>query len=403
MFICPEDMKKNSLLHRCRKSLNDLCDTFLNEMKNVFKDQGLLIFFIVVPFGYPLLYSWLYNNEVMKDVPTVFVDESHSFMSRSFIRHCDATEGIKVERVVGSLEEAKEAQRRQECHGIVFIPQDFDLKINRGEQTTVSFFADLSGMLYYKGIYAALIDVSLQMGKSLQVKHLKTFTQKDEDISTAPLQYDSVALFNPQGGYGSFLLPAVLMLIIHQTLLLGIGMSRGTKREKRAKEATTSAQRTAKSILSIVFGKSLCYFTLYLVTATYIALIVPRLFHFVHLADAGTLIALLVPYLLACIFFGMTLSAFIKHREDVILLILFSSIPLLLLSGVSWPGSAIPTFWKALSYFFPSTFGVNGFVKINSFGAQLADIRPEYIALWIQAAAYFFTTCISYRLQLKRR
>ena len=396
-------MKKNSFLYQRRKALNDLCDTFLNELKNVFRDQGLLIFFIVVPFGYPLLYSWLYNNEVMKDVPTVFVDESHSFTSRNFIRNCDATEGIKVQRIVGSLEAAKEMQRRQECHGIVFIPQDFERKINRGEQATVSFFVDLSGMLYYKGIYAALIDVSLQTGKKLQVQHLKTFTQKEEDISTAPLQYDAVALFNPQGGYGSFLLPAVLMLIIHQTLLLGIGMSRGTKREKRAKDTTTPIRKSAKSVLSIVFCKSLCYFTLYLVTATYITLVVPRLFHFVHLAEAKELIALLVPYLLACIFFGMTLSSFIKHREDVILLILFSSIPLLLLSGVSWPGSAIPTFWKALSYFFPSTFGVNGFVKVNTFGAQLADIRTEYIVLWIQTAIYFVTTCISYRLQLKRR
>ena len=78
----------------------------------------------------------------------------------------------------------------------------------------------------------------------------------------------------------------------------------------------------------------------------------------------------------------------------------FTSVPLLFISGISWPGSAIPEFWKVVSWIFPSTFGINGFVRINNMGATLPDVATEYHALWLQAGIYFLTTCIVYRRQI---
>ena len=98
---------------------------------------------------------------------------------------------------------------------------------------------------------------------------------------------------------------------------------------------------------------------------------------------------LLFPYILSTILFGQIIACFVSHREDIILLVLFSSIPLLFLSGISWPASAISPFWKSLSYIFPSTFGINGFVKLNSLGASFIDIKTEWLSLWIQIGVYF--------------
>ena len=54
----------------------DACLIWKDEMRQIFKDEGVLIFFILVPLGYPLLYSWIYNNEVVREVPVVVVDDS---------------------------------------------------------------------------------------------------------------------------------------------------------------------------------------------------------------------------------------------------------------------------------------------------------------------------------------
>ena len=388
------------MLFRIKQAISDLCFIFVQELKNVFRDEGVLIFFILVPLGYPLLYGWIYNNEGIKDVPTAFVDESHSFLSREFIRKCDATDGIQVAAVLGNLEDAREMQRRQDCHGIVYIPSDFGTKINLKEQTNVKFFADMSGMLYYKAIFAALTDVSLDMGREIQISRSTDFTDRDDELTTAPVRMEAVQIFNPAGGYGSFLLPAVLVLIIQQTLLLGIGLSAGTARASNRYNELVPVKRHNNGMFRIVFGKSLCYFAIYLLVTVWITLAIPRIFNFIQLAPARELIGILLPYVLASIFFGMTLSCIVRYRENVMLLVLFTSVPLLFLSGVSWPGSAISGMWKGVSYLFPSTFGINAFVKANSFGASLEDVRFEYQALWIQAAVYFFTAYIVYWRQI---
>ena len=331
----------------------------------------------------------MYNNEGVKEVPTVFVDQSHSFLSRTFIRNCDATDGIKVVKVVSSLNDAQELQRQQECHAIVLLPENFAQQINRGEQGTVLFYADLSGMFYYKGVYSALTDVSLEIGKDIKISRMKTYTDKDESIASSPLEYESVSLFNPQNGYGTFILPAVLILIIQQTMILGVGMLSGTRHERRVYTGRIITKRTVIGGFANTLGRSFSYFFIYIATTAYTLLLIPHIFKLVQLADSSTLIPFLLPYLLSVTFFSMLISRFVKERESIILLMVFTSMPFLLLSGISWPTNALPGFWKVISWCIPSTSGINGFVKINSLGANLNDIRPELIALWSQVVVYF--------------
>ena len=117
---------------------------------------------------------------------------------------------------------------------------------------------------------------------------------------------------------------------------------------------------------------------IYAVMATYMLCLVPKMFSLVQIAQAGTLAAFMFPYILACIFFAMTCSIFIHHREACMMIYVFTSVPLLFISGISWPGTAIPKFWEVVSWLFPSTFGINGFVRINNMGATLTDVLTEY-------------------------
>jgi len=372
-----------------RTFIHFLFECIKHEIRTIMKDGGVVMFFIIVPIAYPILYSWMYNNEGVKEVPTVFVDQSHSFLSRTFIRNCDATDGIKVVKVVSSLNDAQELQRQQECHAIVLLPENFAQQINRGEQGTVLFYADLSGMFYYKGVYSALTDVSLEIGKDIKISRMKTYTDKDESIASSPLEYESVSLFNPQNGYGTFILPAVLILIIQQTMILGVGMLSGTRHERRVYTGRIITKRTVIGGFANTLGRSFSYFFIYIATTAYTLLLIPHIFKLVQLADSSTLIPFLLPYLLSVTFFSMLISRFVKERESIILLMVFTSMPFLLLSGISWPTNALPGFWKVISWCIPSTSGINGFVKINSLGANLNDIRPELIALWTQVVVYF--------------
>ncbi|MDE6647897.1 MAG: ABC transporter permease, partial [Prevotella sp.] len=127
-----------SIFHSLYKGLQDACYVWRREMQHIVRDEGVLIFFIVVPLVYPLLYSWIYNNETVHEVPVAVVDNSHTALSRRFIRMCDATADVKVAYYAQDLEEAKSLVSRQLVRGIYLIPSDFEQNVNRMEQSVVS-------------------------------------------------------------------------------------------------------------------------------------------------------------------------------------------------------------------------------------------------------------------------
>ena len=392
--------KETSLRNIILQGMNSVFYICQKELKAVFKDQGVLIFFLLVPLAYPLLYAFIYTGEVVREVPAAVVDMNKSTLSREFIRKVDATPDVKIQSHCADMEEAKLLLKESKVYGVIYIPESFSSDIAKGIQTQVTLYCDMSGMLYYKAILTASTEVSLKMNKAIKVKRAGNTTDRQDEISATPITYEAVNMFNPQAGYASFLLPAVLILIIQQTLLLGVGLSAGTARENNRFRDLVPLSRQYQGTLRIVLGKSSAYFIIYAIVSAYILCVVPKIFSLVQIAQAGTLAAFILPYVLSCIFFAMTCSIFIHHREACMMIYVFTSVPLLFISGVSWPGSAIPAFWRVISWMFPSTFGINGYIAINSMGATLDQVLPEFRALWIQTGVYFLTTCIVYRRQI---
>lgn len=393
-------MKEQSFKNKIAQGVNDLFYIWKREFRTTFRDQGVLIFFVLVPLVYPLIYGFIYTNEVVREVPAVVVDASHSSLSREYLRKVDATPDIKIVSYCSDMEEAKLMLKDRLAYGIIYIPADFSSDITRGKQTQVSLYCDMSGLLYYKSMLLANTAVSLDMNRDIKIERAGNSTSRQDEITAYPIAYEDVALFNPTNGFAAFLIPAVLILLIQLTLLLGIGLSAGTARENNRFKDLIPLNRHYRGTLRIVFGKGLSYFMVYALVSVYVLCVVPRIFSLNQLGQAGTLLLFMLPYLSACIFFAMTASIAIRNRETCMLIFVFTSIPLLFISGISWPGASIPDFWRYFSYIFPSTFGINGFVRINNMGATLSEVSTEYQALWLQAGFYFLTTCFVYRWQI---
>ena len=393
-------MKQLTFKQKVVQGIYDLFYIWKQEFRTTFRDQGVLIFFVLVPLVYPLIYSFIYTNETIREVPTVVVDNSRSSLSREYLRKVDASPETSIVAYCADMEEAKLMLKDRKAYGIIYIPAHFSDDIVQGKQTQVSIFCDMSGLLYYKALLTANTNVSLAMNAAIKMERAGNTTARQDEITAYPIEYEDVAIFNPTNGFAAFLIPAVLILIIQQTLLLGIGLSAGTAREHNQFKDLVPINRHYNGTLRIVMGNGLSYFMVYSLVAVYILCVVPRLFSLNQIAIPGVLTLFTLPYLTACIFFAMTASIAIRNRETCMLLFVFTSVPLLFLSGISWPGSAMPSFWRYFSYLFPSTFGINGYVRINSMGATLNEVAFEYRALWMQTGIYFLTTCFVYRRQI---
>lgn len=352
-----------------------------------------MLFCIVVPLIYPLLYTLIYNGETVHEVPVAVVDDSRSQMSRDYLRRLDATPEVKVMGLCADMTEAEARVMKRDCYGVVRIPSDFQHVLMRGGQAHVQAYSDMSGLLYYKSILVANTEVSLDMNAQIKVSKtganpvaqasgIAGGTAEQQLAVQHPVQYECVNLYNPQTGFATFLIPAVLILCIQQTMVLGIGLLAGTRRERGEK-----APNGRNTLLQLV-GVALAFFTVYIPICFYEFGVVPHMFSLPQLADPWEIAWLMMPFLFAVFNFGLCLGSIPRRRESVILLIVFTTVPILFMSGISWPGSALPPFWKYVGYAFPSTFGINAFVKLSCMGAHFENIRFEYIALWIQFLVY---------------
>ena len=253
----------------------------------------------------------------------------------------------------------------------------------------------MSGLLYYKALLSGCTMVSLDMNRDIQMVRLSGMSDREKEVMTMPIENEYVTMFNPANGFQAFLIPAVLILVLQQTLVLGVSMMAGTEHERRRKGELVLGEEYSNPI-TVLGGKALAYLLVYGFTATYVLCLVPWFFHMPQLWQLPTLVAFIVPFLLASIFFAISISFFVRDRESCFLLFVFISVPLIFMSGISWPTSNMPAFWKVVAQLFPSTHAVNGFARINTAGALLQDVRYESIALWIQTAVYFMTSLFIY-------
>ena len=387
-------------MKKFRIILNDIWDVLTAEVPRVFKDSTVMLIFFIAPLLYPVIFCFMYEKENVTSLPVAVVDQALCDESRRFIHKMDATPEISVEYKCATLAEAERKMKDGDVHAIFYFPKDFTTDLAAKRTAHVAVFADMSSFYYYKaallGSNAVLIDEMHTIQLDRYAAEGLTGLQAEEQMQ--PVVYEEITAFNPTNGYGSFLLPALVILVIHQTLFLGICLLCGDARENRRSLMVIPARLRTRCTHRVTIGRALCYLLIYTPICILTLWFIPRMFHLPQLGNLYQIMIFLLPFLLAVIFFGMTIgNIFIRHKTTPLLCFAFFSLILFFSTGMVWPQSNMPRFWYDFSLFFPSTPGVQGFIKVSSMGASMADIRTEYITLWFQAGFYFITACFSLR------
>ena len=368
---------------------------FVAELFRIFRDPGVTVIFIVATLVYPLIYKAIYWNEQITNVPVAVVDLSNSPQSHEFLHRWNAAPDIKLTYSCTSMAEAEQLLRDQKVHGIIYFPRDFARQLaDPLGQAHISLYCDMSSFLYMKAIYLSCNNVMLESMRNIQIDRYENMGV-DKNFAWALVQdapYTETALFTPTGGYGSFLIPAILMLILHQTLFFGICMLGGTAREENQESYTFYS----------LIGRAAACFTIYYGLSTILLCAFPRLFDLPHIGSFWDIQLLIVPYLLAIIFFSLCVSVFIRNRESGLVLLISSSLIFLFMAGISWPKEMIPDAWWYIACCIPYTHGAHAFIHINSMGASLATTGTEYIALWILTLVYFVLASILFYVRKRQ-
>ena len=387
-------------MKKIRIILYDIREVLYAEMGRVFKDSTVLLIFFIAPLLYPVIFCFMYGYENVTNLPVAVVDQALCDESKRFIHKMDATPEITVEYKCATMAEAERLMKNGDVHAIFYFPTDFATDLIAKRTAHVAVFADMSSFYYYKaallGSNAVLIDEMHTIQLERYAADGLTGLQAREQMQ--PVVYEEFTSFNPTGGYGAFLLPALMILVVHQTLFLGICLLCGDARENKRSLLVIPARLRTHCTHRVTIGRALCYLLIYTPICILTLWFIPRIFQLPQLGNLYSILIFLLPFILSVIFFGITVgNIFVRYKVSPLLCFAFFSLILFFASGMVWPQSNMPGFWYGFSQIFPSTPGVQGFVKVSSMGASLADVRSEYLTLWIQAGIYFITACFSLR------
>ncbi|MCH5223170.1 MAG: ABC transporter permease [Muribaculaceae bacterium] len=366
----------------------ELFKVYVREFRLVIKDPGLIIFFLFLPLAYPVIYSLIYNPELVRDVAVVVVDNDRSSISRELVRNFNATQEAWVKGYAADLAEARRAMNEHKCYGILEIPEGFGKRIANNEQGEAVLYCEMSLLLRYRSLLVASTNVAQAIGAEILTEKIDLVAPLAETVADGDLMpIKNITMGNIEGGFDSFIMPGVLILILHQCIILASGMAGGAKRERKGLIGYDSFNEQP-SVLMTMLGQMLCYITILMVPIIYLVHYVPLMFSFPMAGNLFEILMFLTPMVLACVGLGWCFQGIVWERESVFVLWVVTSVIFLFLSGLTWPRYAMSGFWKAASDCVPATWGIEGFIKMNTNGATLAQVRSCYINLWILAGAY---------------
>jgi ABC-2 type transport system permease protein len=396
----------HSFVHDIKQWFLEAAAVLRHEFSAVFSNGGALIFFFALPLVYPLVYASIYNPEVTREMPVAVVDNCRSADSREFVRHADATSGIKICGYAANMAEAKQWWAEHRCMAIIEIPANYTHRTFRGEQGVVNFYSDMSLLLRYRTFLQDI--TALQMATDAQLRNVALNTL-GVDINTSgssTVGVEAYFLGDPEQGFASFVMPGIVVLILQQSMILGILFLAGGENERRRLGSPFSVLPSQFSLLSsqlspsaVIVGKMLCYVAIYIPLSLYILHFVPVIFSFPHLGSVADAMLFIFPMLIASAMMGLALRPLVKEPENAFVLFVVTSVAFLFLSGLTWPRYAMPDLLKALSAIIPATWGVQGFVRIDNNGATLAQQATPYITIWVLSLLYFL---IAYFLQRRQ-
>lgn len=396
--------------------LNNIWTVAMREFRAMCSRYSILLVLAGGIFVYGLLYNYMYAPNVVRNAPVAVVDMSRTPLSRTYARILDATPQAKVTTNNADLQAAKELMKQGEAVGIIYIPEDFDARVGRGEEAIYIMYSTTTAFLYYASMQEASAGAMLAVNDDTRPGQVVFLPQKDIQpiVQTGSIGVVGTPLYNYTDGYGTYLIPAVLMVVIFQTLVMVISMLSGKERETGdivrfaalgKKGVFYADKKTSLSwgqATAIILGKTLVYLAFYTLFSVFLLGLLPLVFQLPHLAHPLSIIQLMIPYLLATSFFALACSVFFSDSDAPLLMIAFFSVGLVFLSGVSYPLELMPWYWQWTHYVVPAAPGTLAFVKLNSMGASMAEISQQYIILWVQCGVYFILACMAYRYNLKK-
>ena len=366
---------------------------FAAEWRRVLAIRGAFILLVLAPLIYGIYYPQPYLTQILHKVPIAVVDDDLSELSRGIVQTLDASGAVRVAVRAVTLGEAQAAINRGEVFAAVGIPPATERDVLKGMTVHIPIYADATYLFIFRSTATGIATAIATLSSEFAAGGARTDSSlvKAKLAAASPADILLQPIFNPVGGYASYIVPAAFVLILQQLLLMGSASLTGV-----------SLTQASSGAIAHVLGRGIAHLTILLPALALFFFVLPRVYGFSALGHPLQLIALTSVFVLATSFLGQAVGAWFKHPETPTLIFLGTSLPQFFLAGFSWPREAIPERVQAAAYVFPADLAIDGIVRLNQMGASLWEVARDWRGLWCLAIIYLALAVISANV-FKRR
>ena len=349
-----------------------------NELKIVVGDNSILLTVIIAPLLYAFFLGSIYLNKDIEQIRFAVVDYDNTPTSREITRLMSASQKIDMVGYLENYDNGVTKLMNLEIHGFLVFTDGFEKELMRREGTNLNLYLNTTQFLPSNDLNMAVNEVMLTIGSDIRLDYYELQgIESDKAMQLInPVISEVKPIYNVTNSYGGFLLPGLFFLILQQTLLIGLGESVSRDNEKGLLKSYL--YNSPHGILDYIIGKNAYFVFLYL---AYLIIFTAVIFPFFGLPVAGSLISIFVlsmVFLVTIMLLTMIVGTFVKSQIRVMEILAFTSYPFFLLSGYSWPISAMPLPLQWLAALIPTTPMMEAMTRLFVMGGGWYDVLSQF-------------------------
>lgn len=368
-----------------------------SELSLIFEDKSILLTCLVAPILYAFFIGSIYSEKEVSEIPIAVVDFDHSNLSRKVSQLINTSEKVAIEGHYSSLEAAMFHFNNLEVQGIVILPKGFQKKTMNLDGANIELILNNTKFLTSNEINKSVQRVILTVAGGVRMQY---FISNKIPFELAKQKAQPIlpvvkSVYNATNNYGDYLLPILLILILQQTLIIGFGQS--VVHEFKHGVLSHLWPFSFFEFIKVISAKSFYYILLY---TAYFFVFYKLIFPHFSLSFNGSIFLHLVLSLLfvsVVMLYTILVASFFKTTIGWTEVMAFSTYPLFLVSGYSWPIDAMPRGLQLFANILPSTPYFNVFNAIATEGAKLDQVTNGFVHLLILFLVGYLLLYIRFR------
>ncbi|AIL46446.1 ABC transporter permease [Elizabethkingia anophelis] len=331
---------------------------FLRLLKREFKlfvaNDTLRSVFFLAPILYAVLLGFVYQSGKVENIPVLVVDRDNTPLSNQLTDMLDDNSSIKVIKYIQEPQSIKDEVIKNEAAAVVMIPAKFEADMLQKKYPELNVYVNTGNVLTANFASKALQLTIGTFSAGASIKGLQKMGMPAVKAATQyePFKTNYITLFNTTSNYLIFMWPAMLAVVLQQVILLAMAVS-------------FAAEFQRGSFIKEYYGMRRWAFPTMLIKVIpiwFFSILIVGIYYLMHMIfkvpmpeGIFNFILLTAVFVGSASFLGVFISILIPDALKATQILMVLASPSFIISGFTWPLSAMPAAVQFLANIIPLT------------------------------------------------